>query len=85
MPSRTWDWANDAAHALALMPSPRRFPPPWSSEDKGTCLIVRERKRLRISYLVPAHESLHLLEGNGAIVVGIHCLEDALLGRLPFL
>jgi hypothetical protein len=23
-----WDWANDAAHALALMPSqPRRFPP----------------------------------------------------------
>jgi len=28
MPSRTWDWANDAALALALMPSqPRRFPP----------------------------------------------------------
>ena len=22
MPLRTWDWANDAAHALALMPSP---------------------------------------------------------------
>src|SRR6516165_2093752 len=34
MPSRTWDWANDAAHALALMPSsPRRFPPPWSVEE----------------------------------------------------
>jgi hypothetical protein len=25
--------------------------------------------------LVPAHESLHFLQGNGAIVVGIHCLE----------
>ena len=35
--------------------------------------------------LVPAHESLHFLQGNGAIVVGIHCLEYALVRRLKLL
>jgi hypothetical protein len=34
---------------------------------------------------VPAHESLHFLKGNGAIVVGIHCLEYALVSRLKLL
>ena len=33
----------------------------------------------------PAHEGLHFLKGNGAIVVGIHCFEDMLLRCLPFL
>jgi hypothetical protein len=33
--------------------------------------------------LVAVHKSLHFLKRNGAIVVSIHCLEDALLGRLP--
>jgi hypothetical protein len=35
--------------------------------------------------LVPAHESLHFLKGNGAIVVGIHRLEYALVSRLKLL
>jgi hypothetical protein len=30
---------------------------------------------------VPAHESLHFLKGNGAVVVGIHRLEYALVSR----
>ena len=35
--------------------------------------------------LMPMHESLHFLQGNGAIVVGIHCLEYALVRRLKLL
>jgi hypothetical protein len=34
---KTWDRANDAAHALALIPFPRRFPPPWSVEETPAC------------------------------------------------
>jgi hypothetical protein len=34
---------------------------------------------------MPVHESLHFLQGNGAIVVGIHCLEYALVRRLKLL
>jgi hypothetical protein len=42
MPSRIWDWANDAAHALAVMPNPRRFPPPWSVEDIDAAFVVKD-------------------------------------------
>jgi len=35
--------------------------------------------------LMPVHESFHFLQGNGAIVVGIHCLEYALVRRLKLL
>ena len=35
--------------------------------------------------LVPVHKSPHFFEGNGAIVVGIHRLEDALVRRLKLL
>jgi hypothetical protein len=28
--------------ALALMPSARRFPPPWSAEVTPNCFIVRD-------------------------------------------
>jgi hypothetical protein len=50
MPSRTWDWANDAAHALALMPSTRRFPPSWTVEkqDMTRCaalLLIGQKER----------------------------------------
>jgi hypothetical protein len=38
--------------------------------------------RISSANLVPAHESLHFLEANGAIVVGIHRLEDALVPQL---
>ncbi len=37
------------------------------------------------SLLVPANESLHFLQGNGAIVVGIHRLEYPLVSRLKLL
>ena len=33
---------------------------------------------------MPMPESFHFLQGNGAIVVGIHCLEYALVRRLKF-
>jgi len=32
-----------------------------------------------------AHEILHFLQGNGAIFIGIHSLEDALVSRLKLL
>jgi len=52
MPSRTWDWANDAAHALALMPSsPRRFPPPWSAEVQPNYYVVRDANGQQIAYI----------------------------------
>jgi hypothetical protein len=51
MPSRTWDWASDAAHALALMPSPRRFPPPWSVEDLDACFVVRDHAGQKLAYV----------------------------------
>jgi hypothetical protein len=41
--------------------------------------------RISSANLVPAYESLHFLEANGAIVVGIHCFEDALVRRLKLL
>jgi hypothetical protein len=37
--------------------------------------------KLQLLPASPAHEGLHFLKGNGAIVVGIHCFEDTLVGR----
>jgi len=52
MPSRTWDWANDAAHALALMPSsPRRFPAPWTVDEQAACFIVRDDSGQALAYV----------------------------------
>jgi hypothetical protein len=49
-------------------------------------------RRIAINVALPellvasaAHEGLHFLKGNGAIVVGIHCLEDTLVSLLPLL
>jgi hypothetical protein len=50
---------------------------PWTSAMSGYCGEA--------DLLAPAHESLHFLQGNGAIVVGIHCLEYALVRRLKLL
>src|SRR4029077_19033995 len=50
MPSRTWDWANDAAHALALMPA-RRFPPPWSVEELDACFVVKDHSGQKLGYV----------------------------------
>jgi hypothetical protein len=50
MPSRTWDWANDAAHALALIPYPRRFPPPWTIEELDACFVVKDSGGQKLGY-----------------------------------
>ena len=48
--------------------------------------LVREKPwQLGDPLLMPANESLHFLKGDGAIVVGIHGLEDALVSRLKLL
>jgi hypothetical protein len=48
------------------------------------CLGVKEDFR-KSNPLMPSNESLHLLKGNGTIVVSIYCLEDTLMSRLPLL
>ena len=41
--------------------------------------------QLRPGPLMPANKSLHFLESYGAVVIGIHGLEDALVRRLKLL
>jgi hypothetical protein len=77
------------------------IPPPWTAVNVTPPLMTAKFKRAsavlanlgssrpppfgEADLLVPAHESLHFLQGNGAIVVGIHCLEYALVRRLKLL
>ena len=52
MPLRTWDWANDAAHALALMPSsPRHFPLPGLPKSSQNYYVVRDANGQQIAYI----------------------------------
>ena len=40
------------------MPSPRRFPPPWSIEEYGRkCYIVRDRDKQALAYVYYENES----------------------------
>jgi hypothetical protein len=66
------------ANFVDLMPSSE------VSKPQRVCPDVKEDFR-ESNPLVPSNESPHLLKGNGTIVVGIHCLEDALMSRLPLL
>ena len=68
--------------------------PLWEQTGRGFCgLRTRDKAtRIAINVALPelfprsaAHEGLHFLKGNGAIVVGIHCLEDTLVSCLPLL
>jgi hypothetical protein len=34
-----------------LMPSARRFPPPWSVEETDACFIVRDANRQALAYV----------------------------------
>jgi hypothetical protein len=52
---------------------------------RSATLIPEKPQQLGDPLLMPANESLHLLKGDGAIVVGIHGLEDALVSRLKLL
>jgi hypothetical protein len=33
------------------MPSPRRFPPPWSVEELDACFVVRDRNGQQLAYV----------------------------------
>jgi hypothetical protein len=33
------------------MPSPRRFPPPWSVEDIDACFVVRDHSGQKLAYV----------------------------------
>jgi hypothetical protein len=33
------------------MPSPRRFPPPWSVEETDACFIIRDGNRQAVAYV----------------------------------
>jgi hypothetical protein len=35
---------------ILLMPSPRRFPPPWSVDEQEACFIVREKNGQALGY-----------------------------------
>jgi hypothetical protein len=50
----------------------------------GSLLCNRDARLLPGSWARAADENLHFFEGNEAIFVGIHRLEDALVSRLKF-
>jgi hypothetical protein len=52
------------------------------SSRVSSAMLVRESNPI---CLAAVQKSFHFLEGNGAVVVGIHCLEDALVCRLKLL
>ena len=72
---------------------PARTPLPVALVDRNHSPSTRRRCSSRISLvresnpicLAAVQKSLHFPEGNGAVVVGIHCLEDALVCRLKLL
>ena len=33
------------------MPSPRRFPPPWTVEETDACFIVKDRGGMSLAYV----------------------------------
>jgi hypothetical protein len=39
------------------MPSPRRFPPPWSIEESSACFIVRDGDKQALAYVYFENES----------------------------
>ena len=39
------------------MPSPRRFPPPWSIEESTACFIVRDGDKQALAYVYYETES----------------------------
>jgi hypothetical protein len=39
------------------MPTPRRFPPPWSIEESSACFIVRDGDKQALAYVYYENES----------------------------
>lgn len=38
------------------MPSPRRFPPPWTIDETDACFIVRDKTGQALAYVYFEHE-----------------------------
>ena len=39
------------------MPSPRRFPPPWSVEEQAACYVVRDHDGQQLAYIYYEEET----------------------------
>jgi hypothetical protein len=50
------------------MPSPRRFPPPWSVEEQAACFVVRDHNGQALAYVYfedePGRQSAAKLAGR---------------------
>jgi hypothetical protein len=59
------------------MPSPRRFPPPWSIEESTACFIVRDRDKQSLAYVYFENElgrrsSAKLLTRDEAFIIAVN-------------
>jgi hypothetical protein len=55
-PSLAWPVVHSAAEpplkrGNRLMPSPHRFPPPWTTEETDACFIVRDANGQALAYV----------------------------------
>jgi hypothetical protein len=55
-PHRDLTRCSIVAHAAAAryhhpMPSPRRFPPPWSIEEQDACFVVKDNAGQKLAYV----------------------------------
>jgi hypothetical protein len=65
------------------MPSPRRFPPPWSVEETDACYIVRDANGQALAYVYFEEEpgrrsAAHLLTRDEARRIGAN------IAKLPW-
>ena len=59
------------------MPSPRRFPPPWSIEEGSACFIVRDHDKEALAYVYFENEqgrrsSAKLLTRDVAFLIAVN-------------
>ena len=50
-PPLAWPVVHSAAEPPPHMPSPRRFPPPWTAEETEACFIVRDANGRALAYV----------------------------------
>ena len=43
---------------ISFMPSPRRFQPPWTTEETDACFIVRDATGQQVAYVLNSGGSL---------------------------
>jgi hypothetical protein len=59
------------------MPTPRRFPPPWSIEESSACFIVRDGDKHALAYVYYENESgrrstAKLLTRDAAFLIAVN-------------